>query len=97
MNRRRLDHLVLMSDDFFIDTEIVARARKWNWRIVEVGVRHFPRTKGQTTVKASDVPRTLTRVAKMWKHIHYANRQEYHELAVNQERQRESLRGPDVR
>jgi dolichol-phosphate mannosyltransferase len=74
MRRDRLEELVLISDDFFIDTEIVARARKGHWRIREVGVRHFPRRAGSTTVRPSDVPRTLKRVATMWFHIHFSGR-----------------------
>ncbi|MEA2456176.1 MAG: hypothetical protein QOI45_2438 [Thermoleophilaceae bacterium] len=62
------------SDDFFIDTEIVARARKWNFRIIEKGVRHYPRVAGETTVRASDVPRTLRTVARMWQHIYFPRR-----------------------
>lgn len=93
MRRERLDRLVLMSDDFFIDTEIVARARKWNWRIREVGVRHYPRLAGQTTVRPSDVPRTLMRVVTMWFHIHYARRRQHADLADRQESQRRELRG----
>lgn len=94
MRRERLDRLVLMSDDFFIDTEIVARARKWNWRIKEVGVRHYPRRKGRTTVRPSDVPRTLRVVINMWIHIHYPNRQRHAELAEKQDTERRDLRQP---
>lgn len=92
MRRERLDRLVLMSNDFFIDTEIVARARKWNWRIKEVGVRHYPRRKGRTTVQPSDVPRTLRVVVAMWIHIHYPNRQRHADLAETQEAEQRRLR-----
>lgn len=74
MRRDRLQQLVLVSDDFFIDTEIVARARKGHWRIREVGVRHFPRRAGSTTVRPSDVPKTLKRVATMWFHLNFPER-----------------------
>jgi glycosyltransferase involved in cell wall biosynthesis len=92
MRTERLDRLVLMTDDFFIDTEIVARARKWNWRIKEVGVRHYPRRKGQTKVRPSDVSRTLRVVAVMWIHIHYPNRQLHADLATRQNAERQRLR-----
>lgn len=92
MRRERLDRLVLMSNDFFIDTEIVARARKWNWRIKEVGVRHYPRRKGRTTVQPSDVPRTLRVVMSMWIRIHYPNRQRHSDLAESQEAEQRRLR-----
>ena len=92
MRRERLDRLVLMSDDFFIDTEIVARARKWNWRIKEVGVRHYPRRKGKTTVKPGDIPRTLRVIGRMWRAIHYPNRQQHSVLSGQQEEARRELR-----
>lgn len=95
MRRDRLDRLVLMSDDFFIDTEIVARARKWNWRIKEVGVRHYPRRKGRTTVRPGDIPRTLRVVGSMWLHIHYPNRQRHADLARKQDADRRRLRETD--
>lgn len=77
MRRSRLNSIVLLSNDFFIDTELVARARKWNWRIAEVGVRHFPRRAGKTTVRPSDVPKTIRVVVRMWRQIHFPNRAKY--------------------
>jgi dolichol-phosphate mannosyltransferase len=74
MRRDRLEQLALVSDDFFIDTEIVARARNGHWRIREVGVRHFPRRAGSTTVRPGDVPRTLRRVTTMWFRINVTER-----------------------
>ena len=64
------DKLSLETDDFFIDTEIVARARKWNFRIGEKGVRHYPRVAGETTVAPGDVIRTLQTIARMWRRIY---------------------------
>lgn len=92
MRRERLDRLVLISDDFFIDTEIVARARKWNWRIKEVGVRHYPRRKGKTTVRAGDIPRTLRVIGRMWREIHYPNRVQHSVLSGQQEDDRKQWR-----
>lgn len=68
------DKVQLMTDDFFIDTELVARARKWNFRIGEKGVRHYPRVAGETTVAAGDIPRTLRTVARMWRRIYMPTR-----------------------
>jgi glycosyltransferase involved in cell wall biosynthesis len=64
------DKLPLQVDDFFIDTEIVASARKWNFRIAEKGVRHLPRVAGETTVAPGDVLRTLRTIARMWRRIY---------------------------
>jgi len=68
--------LPLQTDDFFIDTEIVASARKWNFRIGEKGVRHYPRVAGETTVNASDVTRTLATIARMWRRIYVPSAQQ---------------------
>ncbi len=70
----RRDVLAAMTiecDDFFVDTELVARTAKLGFRTVEKGVRHYPRTAGRTTVRASHIPRTLWTVARMWFRIHF--------------------------
>jgi glycosyltransferase involved in cell wall biosynthesis len=58
--------LPIDSTDFFVDTELVARLHRAGWRYVQRGVRHYPRTAGRSTVRASDVPRTLVSLARMW-------------------------------
>jgi dolichol-phosphate mannosyltransferase len=65
--RRELIHgLLIESDDFFVDTEIVARIHRGGYRYVQRGVRHYPRTAGRSTVRMSDVPRTLRSLSRMW-------------------------------
>jgi len=61
-----LRSLPLESDDFFIDTEMVARMHRGGWRCVQRGVRHFPRLAGRSTVRLRDVPRTLAAIARFW-------------------------------
>jgi len=75
MRREVLDKLTLESTDFFIDTEIVARARKWNFRIAQKGVRHYPRPAGETTVRPSDIPRTVHTIVRMWRRIYFPTRE----------------------
>jgi glycosyltransferase involved in cell wall biosynthesis len=58
--------LPVESNDFFVDTELVARIHRSGWRYVERGVRHYPRTSGRSTVRPSDVPRTLVSLTRMW-------------------------------
>ena len=58
--------LPIESTDFFVDTELVARIHRAGWRYVERGVRHYPRTSGRSTVRASDVPRTLVSLTRTW-------------------------------
>lgn len=74
LRREVLEKITIESDDFFVDTELVAKARRWNFRIAEKGVRHYPRMAGETTVQASDVPRTLRTIATMWRRIHMPTR-----------------------
>jgi dolichol-phosphate mannosyltransferase len=57
--------LPLESDDFFIDTEMVVRLHRAGLRYVERGVTHLPRLSGHSTVRLSDIPRTLRAVARM--------------------------------
>lgn len=91
--REVLEKIVIESDDFFVDAELVAKARKWNFRLLEKGVRHYPRVAGETTVRASDIPETLKRIAMMWKRIYYPGQdhirriatRESHELASGEE------------
>lgn len=74
MKRKVVEAIELESTDFFIDTEIVARTARGGFRIVEAGVRHYPRTAGKTTVRAGHIPRTLWTVAKMWWRIHFGKK-----------------------
>ena len=69
--REVIDALVIECNDFFVDTEIVARTAHGGFDTVETGVRHYPRTAGRTTVRASHIPRTLMTVARMWWRIHF--------------------------
>jgi glycosyltransferase involved in cell wall biosynthesis len=57
--------LSLESDDFFIDTEMVVRLHRAGFRYVERGVTHLPRLSGHSTVRLSDIPRTLRALARM--------------------------------
>lgn len=74
--REVLEKIDIETNGFFVDTELVAKARKWNFRLVEKGVRHYPRVAGETTVQPSDVPRTLKVVLSMWQRIHLPTRQQ---------------------
>jgi Glycosyl transferase family 2 len=82
-SREALDKLVIESDDFFVDTELVARARKWNFRIAQKGVRHYPRVSGETTVRASDIPRTLRTIGRMWRRIYFPSREQRREAELS--------------
>lgn len=79
--REVIESIVIESDDFFVDAELVAKTRRWNFRLLEKGVRHYPRIAGETTVRASDIPDTLLRIALMFKRIHFPGRRHLTELA----------------
>jgi glycosyltransferase involved in cell wall biosynthesis len=80
MRREVVRQVTIECDNFFVNTELLAKARKWNFRIAEKGVRHYPRTSGETTVRASDIPRTLATVFTMWRRIYLPTRKELDRL-----------------
>lgn len=65
--REVLEKITIECDDFFVDTELVAKARRWNFRLLEKGVRHYPRMAGETTVQPSHILHTLRTIAMMWR------------------------------
>lgn len=67
MRREIFDVMQLEARDFFIDTEIILKAKRLGYRINEVGVRHYPRMAGRTTVRPSDIPRTLRTLMRIWR------------------------------
>ncbi len=68
--REVFDRIKIKSENFMVDTEIMAKAVKFNMRVTEVGVTHLPRKAGQTTVKPSDVLKTLRGMRKLWVELH---------------------------
>lgn len=59
------EKIKINSENFMVDTEIMAKAVVYGFRIAEVGVTHLPRSAGKTTVKPSDVFKTLKGMAKL--------------------------------
>jgi hypothetical protein len=82
MRREVVQQVSIECDNFFVNTELLAKARKWNFRIAEKGVRHYPRMAGETTVRPSDIPRTLATVLSMWRRIYFPSRKEFDRLRV---------------
>ena len=64
--REALSSLHLNEDHFFIDTEIVVQLHRAGYRWRQIGVRHYPRTAGTSTVSLTDVPHTFLALAKLW-------------------------------
>ncbi len=72
--REIFDRIHIESKKFFVDTEILAKAAKIGLRMTEVGVRHYPRTAGRSTVRPSHILSTLAEIASMWTDIYVRGR-----------------------
>jgi dolichol-phosphate mannosyltransferase len=51
---------------FFVNTEMLTRARQLGCSVAEAGVRHRPRLKGVSKVSLADIPRTLATLLPFW-------------------------------
>ena len=54
-----LDQVQLSSEGSFIDAELVIRAQKAGFSIVQIGVDYFPRTRGVSTLSSPAVIRKM--------------------------------------
>ena len=52
---RVFDHVELKSEGSFIDAELVVRARKYGYTVIQFGVDYFPRTRGISTLSSPTV------------------------------------------
>jgi glycosyltransferase involved in cell wall biosynthesis len=57
--RRVLDRVTLSSEGSFIDAELVIRAQRAGFSIVQIGVDYFPRTRGVSTLSSVAVIKTM--------------------------------------
>ncbi|MCC2336122.1 glycosyltransferase family 2 protein [Cellulomonas wangsupingiae] len=64
VRREVLDHVALRSEGSFIDAELLVRAQKAGFQVLQIGVDYFPRTRGVSTLSSWGVIRTM--VAEMW-------------------------------
>jgi glycosyltransferase involved in cell wall biosynthesis len=55
VRRDVFDHLDLKSEGSFIDVELLARAQKLGFEIVQFGVDYFPRSRGVSTLSSNSV------------------------------------------
>ncbi|NIA17487.1 MAG: glycosyltransferase [Planctomycetes bacterium] len=73
--REIFDNIEMHSTGALIDTEILARAKKKGYRVVQKGVHHYPRTAGtQTGAKISVVLRAFKELFELYKEIKKSNR-----------------------
>jgi glycosyltransferase involved in cell wall biosynthesis len=68
--REVFDKVTIESKKFFVDAEVLAKAKYFGFRMVEIGVRHYPRPAGRSTVRPSHVFSTLRELAHIWINIH---------------------------
>jgi len=58
-HKRIFDKIKVQSTRFFFNTEVLAKARYLGYSIVEVGVPHFPRQAGSSSVSMRYIPITI--------------------------------------
>ncbi len=68
--REIFDRIKIESKKFFVDAEVLAKARYYGFRMAEIGVRHYPRPAGRSTIRPSHVFSTLAELARIWINIH---------------------------
>lgn len=56
---RVFEHVQLKSEGSFIDAELVVRARKHGYSVIQFGVDYFPRTRGVSTLSS---PRVIVKI-----------------------------------
>jgi len=68
--REVFDRVTIESKKFFVDAEVLAKARYFGFTMAEIGVRHYPRPAGRSTVRPHHVFSTLRELARIWINIH---------------------------
>jgi len=63
------DEIQIESNEFFVDTEILAKCKAKELKIKEVGVNHYPRKAGNATVRYSDIIGTIKELYRIRKSI----------------------------
>lgn len=72
--RDQIDALGLESSDFFINAELLAKARMAGLTVTEVGVNHFPRLRGESKVSIWHVfPVLRTLLAFWWSKVMFSD------------------------
>lgn len=59
--RRIFEHIELKSEGSFIDAELIIRAKKLGYQVIQFGVDYFPRTRGASTLASVGVIKTIVR------------------------------------
>jgi dolichol-phosphate mannosyltransferase len=64
--RDALARILPEAHGFFVNSEMLTRARQQHLTVAEAGVRHRPRVLGRSTVSVRDIPRTLNALLPFW-------------------------------
>jgi glycosyltransferase involved in cell wall biosynthesis len=64
--REALARLLPAAHNFFVNAEMLTRARQMGFSIAEAPVRHRPRLRGQSTVRLSAIPQTMAQLLPFW-------------------------------
>lgn len=64
--RDALEKILPATDGFFVNTEMLTKARQHHLTIGEMGVRHRPRQRGESKVSLGDIPRVLNALLPFW-------------------------------
>jgi dolichol-phosphate mannosyltransferase len=64
--RDALAQLLPETNGFFVNTEMLTRARQLGYGVAEVGVRHRRRLRGRSSVSLREVPRVLSELLPFW-------------------------------
>lgn len=72
--KKIFDTITIESERFYVNTEILAKARMRGYSIKEVGVSHFPRYEGESKVGFFDIPRTIKELVRISKLLYFKKR-----------------------
>jgi len=64
--REALAQLLPESRGFFVNTEMMTRARQLGFPVIELPVTHRPRASGESKVSLREIPKTATRLLRFW-------------------------------
>jgi dolichol-phosphate mannosyltransferase len=64
--RAALAQLLPESRGFFVNTEMMTRARQLGFPVVEVAVTHRPRAGGESKVSIREIPKVASRLLRFW-------------------------------
>jgi len=67
IKRELVERLEMQSSDFLFNAELLAKAQSQKSHVVQIGVEHYPRCKGESTVSFKHVPLTLRKLLYLYR------------------------------